>query len=236
MIHGSTQVEAIPPFSMIRCVSEPTEAARRPLRADAERNRRRILEAAEEVFAERGLDAGLDQIAVHAGLGVGTVYRRFPDKNTLIDELFEEKLAEFVEVAEECAAIEDAWVGLTTFIARGSVLQGENFGLRQLIGGRESSRELVQRPRTRLQPLIAGMVERAKQSGKLRPDFEVLDVPVAENMLAHVIGLADEIAPDAWRRYYTMIIDGMRAENATPLPVPGITVEQYTEIVSSRRL
>ncbi len=220
---------------MIRCVSEATEPGKRRLRADAERNRRRILEAAKEVFAEHGLSAGLDQIAEHAGVGVGTVYRRFPDKDELIDELFEEELDKFVAIAEECAAMEDAWTGLTTFIEKGSLLQGTNFGLRQLIGGSEGNRDLVLRPRARLQPLVGGMVERAKASGKLRQDFEVLDVPVAENMLAHIIGLAGETAPDVWRRYLTMIIDGMRAQNATPLPVPGITPEQYIAIVSRGR-
>src|SRR4051812_44395472 len=64
----------------------------RPLRADAERNRRRILAAASDVFAERGLDASLDEVAAAAGVGIGTVYRRFPDKEALIDELFESKL------------------------------------------------------------------------------------------------------------------------------------------------
>lgn len=217
---------------MISDVSEHTQEPRRPLRADAERNRQRILEAAREVFAEHGLEASLDQIAEHAGLGVGTVYRRFPDKNELINVLFEEELDRFVRVAEECAAIEDAWTGLTTFIAEGSLLQGRNFGLRQLIGGSEGNRDLMLRPRERLQPLISGMVERAKADGALRPDFEVLDVPVAENMLSHVISLAGDSAPDVWRRYLTMIMDGMRAENATPLPVPGISPEQYVEIVS----
>lgn len=221
---------------MILCVSEATEPGKRPLRADAERNRRRILEAAREVFAERGLGAGLDQIAEHAGVGVGTVYRRFPDKDELIDELFEEELDKFVAIAEECAAMEDAWTGLTTFIEKGSLLQGTNFGLRQLIGGSEGNRDLMHRPRTRLQPLVGAMVERAKAEGKLRPDYEVLDVPATENMLAQVIRLAGDTAPEVWKRYLTMIIDGMRAENATPLPVPGITPEQYTAIIAHGRL
>jgi len=208
----------------------------RPLRADAQRNRRRILDAAAEVFAEHGLDAGLDQIAEHAGLGVGTVYRRFPDKNALIDELFEARLAEFVAVAEECAAMEDAWTGLTTFIARGSLLQGRDIGMRELLLGPGLDRKLVLKPRAKLQPLVGGMVERAKASGKLRPDFEVLDVPIAEMMLAHVISIAGEDAPDAWRRHYTMVVDGMRAENATPLPVPGITPQQYLAALSRGKM
>jgi len=69
-------------------------ASERPLRRDAERNRLRILQAAREVFADRGFDASLDQVAAHAGLGVGTVYRRFADKDALIDALFEEGIDE----------------------------------------------------------------------------------------------------------------------------------------------
>src|ERR1700704_146236 len=74
--------------------STPPPASERPLRRDAERNRLRILQAAREVFADRGLDASLDQIAAHAGVGIGTVYRRFPDKDALIDALFEERIDE----------------------------------------------------------------------------------------------------------------------------------------------
>jgi len=132
--------------------------------------------------------------------------------------------------------MDDAWTGLTTFIERGSLNQGRNFGLRQLIGGSEGNRDLMHRPRARLQPLIGSMVERAKAEGKLRQDFEVLDVPATENMLAQIIRLAGDTAPEVWKRYLTMIIDGMRAENATPLPVPGITPDQYTKIASSGRL
>lgn len=217
-------------------MGEEPDTEDRPLRADAQRNRRRILEAAAEVFAEHGLDAGLDQIAEHAGLGVGTVYRRFPDKNVLIDELFEERLAEFVSVAEECAAMEDAWTGLTTFIARGSLLQGRDIGMRELLLGPGLDRKLVLKPKAKLQPLVSSMVERAKASGKLRPDFEVLDVPIAEMMLAHIINISGEDAPDLWKRHYTMVIDGMRAENATPLPVPGITPQQYISALSRHKM
>src|SRR3954449_7210470 len=81
-----------------------TTPAARPLRADAERNRQRLIDAAREVFAERGLDATLDDIADHAGVGVGTAYRRFPSKDDLIDALFEQELAGIVELAEAAAA------------------------------------------------------------------------------------------------------------------------------------
>src|SRR5919205_689932 len=91
-------------------------SSERPLRSDAERNRRRILEAAAEVFAERGLDASLDDIAAAAGVGVGTVYRRFPDKDVLIDALFEEKINHACRLAREALEHEDPWEGFVFFM------------------------------------------------------------------------------------------------------------------------
>src|SRR3954471_1197795 len=86
------------------------------LRADAERNRRRILAAAAEVFAKRGLDAGLDEIARHAGVGTGTVYRRFPDKSLLIDALIEQRMTAIEELAEQALGFRSAWDGLVHFL------------------------------------------------------------------------------------------------------------------------
>src|SRR3954449_11052411 len=86
------------------------------LRKDAERNRQRIVDAATELFAERGLAVTLNDIAHHADVGVGTVYRRFPDKDLLIDALFEERVQEMLDLAEESLACEDAWQGLVSFL------------------------------------------------------------------------------------------------------------------------
>jgi len=80
------------------------DAVERPLRADAERNRQRILTAAAEVFAERGLDVSLDDIAKHAGLGVGTVYRRFPTEGKLVEALFEDHVDTLAERPSRCRA------------------------------------------------------------------------------------------------------------------------------------
>src|SRR2546423_10437444 len=91
-------------------------ATQKPLRADAERNRRRVLDAAAELFAAKGLAVGLDEIARHAGVGVGTAYRRFPDKRELIEELYEDRVARMVALAERALAADDAWEGLAGFI------------------------------------------------------------------------------------------------------------------------
>src|SRR6201993_248250 len=94
----------------------PDEPGDRPLRRDAERTGQRILAAAAEVFTERGLDATLDEIARAAGVGIGTVYRRFPDKATLISELFKDRIDALVTVAEEACAARDPWQGLVSYL------------------------------------------------------------------------------------------------------------------------
>src|SRR6476469_2271878 len=96
------------------------------LRADAERNRRLLLDAAKELFAERGLQVSLDDIAKRAGVGVGTAYRRFSSRSELIEALFDEKLEQMVTLAEECLEIEDPWVALVTFIEKSTELQSSD--------------------------------------------------------------------------------------------------------------
>src|ERR1700728_817854 len=93
-------------------------APARTLRKDAERNRQRILEAAAEVFTDRGLEATLDDVARHAGVGVGTVYRRFPDKASLADALFDERIDALVAMAKHAQEQPDAWAGLVSFLER----------------------------------------------------------------------------------------------------------------------
>src|ERR1700686_3320002 len=108
-------------------------ASERPLRRDAERNGLRILQAAREVFADRGPDASLDQIAPHAGVGVGTVYRRFPDKDTLIDALFEERIDEIAAAAQHALSASDPWEGLVGFLHQANALLSGDRGLRQVL-------------------------------------------------------------------------------------------------------
>ncbi|MBN8866900.1 MAG: TetR/AcrR family transcriptional regulator [Solirubrobacterales bacterium] len=209
----------------------------RPLRADARKNRERILEAAATVFARDGLDASLDVIAAEAGVGVGTVYRRFPERQDLIDELFEVKIERFVSLAEECAAIEDPWEGLTTFIRRAARMHGDDIALRQIVLGPGATSEMMDRPRKRLAPIMSGLIERAKAQGSLRTDFDTLDVPLIEVMLARTIDLTDAASSEVWERLLTLVIDGMRSsrETVTPMPVEPITPEQYMAAIAASK-
>jgi AcrR family transcriptional regulator len=192
------------------------------LRRDAERNRQRILVAAAEVFTEHGLDATLDEVARAAGVGIGTVYRRFPDKEALVVALFRDRVDALVTVAEQACAAEDPWQGLVSYLEfAGAALAGD-LGLRQLMMFATYDRDQVCYARARMLPVISRLVERAQASGDLRADFKATDVKMIAFMLASIAEYAAPVAPDAWRRYLGMLIDGMSParDGVTPLPAP----------------
>ncbi len=110
----------------------PTHSER-PLRRDAERNRQRILAAAREAFAEDGLSVTLDEIARRAGVGVGTIYRRFPDKEQLIDALFEDRMKEFAAEAEQAMLAQDPWTGLVSFMERATEQHACDRGFKEVV-------------------------------------------------------------------------------------------------------
>ena len=217
-------MEIISPFSYDSCVSSATDKPERPLRADAERNRQRILDAATAEFAERGLSVTMDAIAARAGVGVGTVYRRFPDKSDLLESLFDVRLMDIVALADAALERDDAWPALVEFIERGSEFQANNRALRQLLLGSPAGAEFAQRGRELLRPRVAELVRRARESGELRDDIETIDVPLIQLMVATIMDITSAVAPETWRRMLAIVIDGLRTARAEPteLPAPAL--------------
>jgi len=200
----------------------------RPLRRDAERNRQRILAAAAAVFTERGLDASLDEVARAAGVGVGTVYRRFPDKESLIRELFRERIDALVTVAEQACAAADPWQGLASYLEFAAAAMADDLALRQLMMFGTYDREQVCYARDRMRPVITRLVRRAQASGDLRADFEATDVKMIAFMLGSVAEYAATVTPRVWRRYLVMLLDGLRPSRGavTALPVPAPSADE----------
>lgn len=198
-----------------------------PLRADAERNRRRLLDAAGELFAEKGLCVGLDEIAHHAGVGVGTAYRRFAGKDELIDALFEERVAEIAALAEAALEADDPWEGFAGFLEAAVGLHVANRAVKELIFTQSDAYERVAVARKRIAPFIEELVRRAQASGDLRDDVELTDVPILQFLLSGAAELAGPAARDVWRRYLAIILDGLRAQAATPLPRAALTQEEF---------
>jgi AcrR family transcriptional regulator len=196
-----------------------TVGSTKPLRRDAERNRQRILDAARELFAERGLGVTLNDVAHHAGVGVGTVYRRFPDKALLVEELFEQRLEELVALMEEALADPDPWRGLTTFLEQNLELQSQDFALKDLVLSTPEGFARVAAIRSRLMPLGIQVIARAREAGALRPDIEVTDIPIIMMMLSTIIDGARDADPELWRRYLQIVIQGLRAQPGPPAPL-----------------
>jgi AcrR family transcriptional regulator len=202
----------------------------RPLRRDAQRNRKRILEAAAEVFAQRGLGVTMDDIAEHAGVGVGTVYRRFPNKELLIEAVFEDHLAQIAALLEEAVAQDDAWEALVGAVERIQAQQAANWGLKDLILSTQHGRERVTEVRERLSPLGDTLVERAQAEGRLRADVEGTDLVLVNVAISAVADFAGEVAPDAWRRLLALVVDGLRARDGlTPMAAPALERPQVDQ-------
>jgi AcrR family transcriptional regulator len=193
--------------------------AERPLRKDAERNRQRILVAAAELFGERGLHVTLDAVAERAGVGVGTVYRRFPDKEALIDALFEERIDEVRAIADQACAIPDAWDALVFFFDRAVALHGADRALKELMFSTAHGQDRVALARGRIAPVVTRIVQRAQAAGVLRPDVAVTDVPMIQLMLTAVIEYAGDQSPELWRRYLAVVLDGLRGGPSARTPM-----------------
>jgi AcrR family transcriptional regulator len=215
-----------------------TQAPARPLRKDAERNRRRILDAARELFAQEGLGVTLNDIAHHAGVGVGTVYRRFPDKAHLLDELFEEQVAELVALMEDGLADPDPWRGLTGYLTRNLELQSRDRAFREILLETPEGTERIGHVRARLFPLGSQLAQRAKDAGALRADFEAEDLPLLVMMLTAVLDAAHDAAPELWRRYLEIVIQGLRATPGPPdrIATPPVSAEQVPQVLAALKL
>lgn len=206
----------------------------RPLRADAERNRARILAAAAEVFADRGLDVSLDDIAAHAGVGVGTVYRRFPDKDALIDALFEDKIDRAVALADAALEIEDPWDGFTTFMRGMCRMQAEDRGFKEALLGGDRGRERVAGARERIAPRALKLLARAQEASAVRADLGSFDVPMLNLVVGLIADRTRDVAPDYWERVLTIVIDGLSAKGpVTPMPVEPLDREAFTQAMAS---
>jgi AcrR family transcriptional regulator len=211
------------------------DTGERPLRRDAERNRQRILVAASQVFTERGLDATLDEVARAAGVGVGTVYRRFPDKEALVAELFRDRIDALVTVAEEACRALDPWHGLVCYLEYAAGALAGDLGLRQLMMYATYNGEQVRYACERMRPVITRLVEQAQAAGDVRADFRASDVKMIAYMLGSIAEYAALVTPEVWRRYLTLLVDGLRParDGVTPLPVPAPTVDDLADLMQA---
>src|SRR4051794_16036120 len=171
------------------------QTAARPLRKDAARNRERLLRAARELFAERGLGVTLNDIAHHAGVGVGTAYRRFDNKEAVIDALFEERMRAVEAVAHEALAEPDPWLALTAYLRHTLQMQFGDVGLNQILNDPTLGDSRINDVRVRIAPLVAQLVERAQEAGVVRADFAPTDVIFIQAAMSTIMETTRDLAP-----------------------------------------
>jgi AcrR family transcriptional regulator len=194
-------------------------AAPRPLRADAARNRTRILAAARAAFAEAGLEVGVEEIARRAGVGKGTLYRRFPTKEALVRAIFVDRLDELESIAERVESMPDAWAAFTCFLEEAARMQASDQGFLDVVAQRTGT-ILSPEHRQRMFAIEARPLRRAQAEGRVRADL----VPEDVTLLLRMVGVATRRAPDGgsmeahWPRYLALLLEGLRPAGAGRLP------------------
>ena len=199
----------------------------RPLRADAERNRRRLLDAAATVFAEHGLDASVSEIARRAGVGQGTVFRRFPSKERLIAAIIVDRLDELVAVGEAQLDAERPAEGLRALVLAGAQLQAKDRGFFEGIAGVGLEDEEVHAQHHALLEITRALVQRAQEAGEIRDDVTAEDVVLLQGAICQGAAPLTEVDPNLWRRYMDLFFDALRPEGASTLSHPAPTPEQF---------
>jgi AcrR family transcriptional regulator len=195
-------------------VAAPDE---RPLRADARRNREKVLAAARAVFSENGRDAQMDDVARRAGVGVGTVYRHFPTKEALIEALMVDSFQAIAAQAEAALEVEDPWDAFTCVLSRGAEIMAADRALSEVFASIPGAMEQAMPTVEGLQESMAKIMARAQAAGVLRDDAVLDDIP----MIMCGIGAATkkEHRCDApWRRHLMIVLDGLRAPGGDRLP------------------
>ena len=205
-----------------------TTTSTRPRRADAARNRGRILAAASELFAERGLDASMPELAERAGVGVGTVYRAFPDKEHVLSAVMAERfrwLAAEVECATEAA---DPWAAFTDVVWKAAALHAKDRAFHQCLPQALDLPDVTE-ARHRTLAAFRRLIKRAQEAGALRDDVVAEDIP----MLLAGVGVSRSTSRGvSWERHLALVIDGLRAEGAPPLPSKPLSRAQLDAMVS----
>ena len=188
------------------------------LRADARRNREAIKKAARAGFAEHGFDCQMEDIARTAGVGVGTVYRHFPNKEALLDALVADRFERMAEEAAKALEKDDPWEAFCELMRWSAKYQSEDRGLSEVLGSRPLVGEAAA-AKSGLVELSGKLIRKAQRAGKMRKDLLVEDIPTMICGLSAVTGSPESSMPAMnWERFLEVMLDGMRAPGSAKLP------------------
>jgi AcrR family transcriptional regulator len=198
-------------------------------RRDAALNHERVLDAARQVFGERGADASIEEIAARAGVGIGTVYRRFASKNALVDELLRLALEDMTSAAERALATPGGH-GLEDFLRAAGQAFADHARYADLL----LSRPADPRATRQISAAIEELTARALAEGTVNPGITAGDVLALTWTLRGLVQATAQVAPDAWQRYLDIHLAGMRAQGSLTA-VPPMSARQMATLTSQSR-
>ena len=203
----------------------------RPLRADAERNRHRIVDAAKTLFAERGVDVAwrTSRPPRASGSARSTGASRTASRSSRPSSRASSNT--IVDAARDALEIEDPWEAFRTYVLTVARMHARDRGLKDVLLCSDRGRERVAGFRERIQPLAAQLLERAKAAGALREDITAYDIPMIHQAVSAIANLTRDVSPDYFERTLTLLIDGLARQRAstTAMPAPPLDTQ------SSRR-
>jgi AcrR family transcriptional regulator len=207
--------------------------AGRRTRWDAERNRQALLDTARELYAADGIDVPLEAIARTAGVGIGTLYRHFPrGKEQLVAEALVHQAGRYLDAARRALEVVDPWAGFTGFVTDICALQEDHLGLADLLAMALPDDERVEEIRQEAYDACIELIERAKATGRLRPDVVGEDILLVLMANAAVVGITRQVAPRASRRIVGLLLQAMASTSAAAaLPAPPSSDEMRRAMV-----
>lgn len=199
----------------------PAAASTGALRCDAARNRERVLDAAARMLAMHGLDVSMQQIAAEAGVGVGTVFRRFSSKEALVAAVADARMRELVELVRTAAdrAAAEPWPAFVEYFVGATALHVRNRGLLEVFASAAGGAPLESARCSELLDALGALVERVQAAGALRRDVGAQDLLSLHCAISHVSCMPlDPLEPEAWRRHCGIVLDGLRAGHGSRRP------------------
>ena len=188
------------------------------LRADAARNRQRIVKAARQVFEREGVEASMASVAREAEVGIATLFRHFPEKDDLIAAALADRMDDYARIATEALSDADPWNGFVYFVEQSVQMQVVNSGFADIVTMAFPRMHALDAGRQQAYESFVLLIDRAKGAGRLRADFTPEDLVLLHMAMAGVISATASAAPDAWRRVLALLIQSYSASNTQELP------------------
>jgi AcrR family transcriptional regulator len=200
----------------------------RSLRADAELNREKIVVAAQELFAEHGINVTMEEVARRAGVGVATLYRRYPTRGDLLAGAFEDKMRMFADGARRALNDPDPWRGFCRFVTNLCAMQASDRGFNDVLTMTFPKVSGFESARNEGYLAVAELMQRAQNAGVLREDFVPEDLIILLMANAGVVAAAGRVAPRSGPRLIGYLLEAFAAPGSGPLPPPP-TYRQITK-------